>query len=299
MSHPGNTTRGIVAMLLACLFFICNDTLVKYGAADMPIGQLLFLRSLIATAAVGLYVWYKGSLRQLPHCLKPAVLLRSFGDGASTVLYMTGLVHLPIANASAIGQALPLAVTAASAFVLREQVGWRRWLSVFIGFLGILVIIRPGTDGFNGWSLFVILSVGTLVVREMATRFIGPGVDNLLVLLSNCIVVSLVTGAMALFEPWRPLDAGHAVLIFGAASFLVVAIACSIESMLHGDVSLIAPFRYAFVIFALLIGFVVWGDVPDLPTIVGIVIVVGSGLYVIYRERVVAHGVASRTEPLP
>lgn len=287
MSDFRNTLRGIVSMLLCSLFFILNDTMVKYGSDELPLGELLLVRSLMATAVVGLFAWWRGVLPRIGWCLNPGVLFRSAGDGGATVLYMLGLVHMPIANASAIGQAFPLAIAAVGALVFKERTDWQSWLSIALGFAGIMLIVRPGGDGFNAWSLLVVLSVGALVVRDMSTRFMGEGGDIVLVVLANCITVSLVGAGMTAFETWQPLKPSDLVITASAAVCLIGGIGFSIDAMLHGDVSTIAPFRYAFMLYALLIGFVVWGDVPDAPTFIGIAVVVGSGVYVVYRERMV------------
>lgn len=278
--------RGIIAMLLCSLFFVLNDTQVKYGTGELPLGELLFVRSALATLVVFLYVWARGSLPRIRWCLNPGVLVRSAADGGATVFYMIGLVHMPIANASAIVQVLPLVITAAGALLFGERVGWRRWLSVVIGFLGIILIVRPGGDGFNAWSLMICLAVVTLVIRELSTRFMGEGGDTSLAVLANCAVITLVSAGMALFEVWQPIGLVSLCLIVGACLCLIAGIAFSVETMLHGDVSTIAPFRYVFVLYAFAIGYFVWGEIPDTMTIAGISVVVGSGLYVIYRERV-------------
>jgi drug/metabolite transporter (DMT)-like permease len=285
MSDFRNTLRGIVSMVLSALFFILNDTLIKLGSESLPVGEVLLFRSIGATAIVGLIAWQRGVLGRLAECLRPTVLCRSAADGGATVFYMTGLVHMPIANASAIGQAFPLAIAAVGAFLFKERTDWQRWLAIVVGFLGVMLIVRPGSDGFNAWSIMIVLSIFTLIARDVATRFMGGKTDLSLVVLANCVVVTLVCVGMTVVGGWQAPSLGDVPIFVGSAVCMVLGIGFGVDAMLHGAVSVTAPFRYSFMLFALIIGYVVWGDMPDPLTLLGIAVVVGSGLYVVYRER--------------
>lgn len=297
MTDFRDTLRGIVAMLLSCLFFIINDTVIKVTAEELPLGQVLFLRSVLATAVVLVIVWKMGLLpRVLPQTSR-FVLTRSIVEGVTTLAYIGGLMHLPIANASAIAQATPLALTAAGAILLGEAVGWRRWLSVAVGFCGILIIVRPGPDGFNAWALLIVLSVVLVTIREISTRFIAPNTDTAVVSLVTQVMVTVACGLLAATEVWQPMDMMQTGLIVLASIGCLLGVHFSIDAMRHGDISLVAQFRYSFIPFAIFLGWLVWGDVPDLLTFVGIAVVAGSGIYVFYRERVRHQLLASRAEP--
>jgi drug/metabolite transporter (DMT)-like permease len=297
MTDFRDTLRGIVAMLLSCLFFIINDTAIKVTAEGLPLGQVLFLRSVLATAVVLVIVWKMGLLpRVLPQTSR-FVLTRSIVEGVTTLAYIGGLMHLPIANASAIAQATPLALTAAGAILLGEAVGWRRWLSVAVGFCGILIIVRPGPDGFNAWALLILLSVVLVTIREISTRFIAPNTDTAVVSLVTQVMVTIACGLLAATEVWQPMDMMQIGLIGLASIGCLLGVHFSIDAMRHGDISLVAQFRYSFIPFAIFLGWLVWGDVPDLLTFVGIAVVAGSGIYVFYRERVRHQLLASRAEP--
>jgi drug/metabolite transporter (DMT)-like permease len=297
MTDFRDTLRGIVAMLLSCLFFIINDTIIKVTAEELPLGQVLFLRSVLATAVVLVIVWKMGLLpRVLPQTSR-FVLTRSIVEGVTTLAYIGGLMHLPIANASAIAQATPLALTAAGAILLGEAVGWRRWLSVAVGFCGILIIVRPGPDGFNAWALLILLSVVLVTIREISTRFIAPNTDTAVVSLVTQVMVTIACGLLAATEVWQPMDMMQIGLIGLASIGCLLGVHFSIDAMRHGDISLVAQFRYSFIPFAIFLGWLVWGDVPDLLTFVGIAVVAGSGIYVFYRERVRHQLLASRAEP--
>lgn len=297
MTDFRETLRGIVAMLLCCLFFLINDTIVKAVADDLPIGEILFIRSLIATAVVIVVVWKMGLLPSVLPQTSRFVLARSICEGFATVVYLSGLVHLPIANASAISQGAPLAITAAGAFVLGEIVGWRRWMSVAVGFCGILIIVRPGPEGFNSWALLPLFSVVLVTIRELSTRFIAPATNSAVVTLVTQVMVTVACGLLSATEVWLPMTAMQFGLIVVAGLSCIFGVQFSIDAMRHGDISLVAQFRYATIPFAILLGWVIWGDVPDIVTLLGIAVVVGSGIYIFYRERVRHQTLASRAEP--
>lgn len=297
MTDFHETLRGIVAMLLCCVFFLVNDTIVKAVADHLPIGEVLFIRSLIATAVVFVVVWKMGLLPVVLPQTSRFVLIRSICEGFATVVYLTGLVHLPIANASAISQGAPLAITAAGAFVLGEIVGWRRWMSVVVGFVGILIIVRPGPDGFNSWALLPLLSVVFVTVRELSTRFIAPATNSAVVTLVTQVMVTIACGLLSATEVWQSMSMLEFGLIVVAGLSCIFGVQFSIDAMRHGDISLVAQFRYATIPFAIVLGWVIWGDVPDLLTLLGIAVVVGSGIYIFYRERVRHQNLVTRSEP--
>jgi len=297
MTDFRETLRGIVAMLLCCLFFLINDTIVKAVADHLPLGEVLFIRSLIATVVVFVAVWKMGLLpRVLPQTSR-FVMTRSICEGIATVVYLSGLMHLPIANASAISQGAPLAITAAGALVLGEIVGWRRWLSVVVGFCGILIIVRPGPDGFNSWALLPLLSVAIVTVRELSTRFIAPETNSSVATLITQIMVTIACGLLSATEVWQPMTAIEFGLIVVAGLSCIFGVQFSIDAMRHGDISLVAQFRYSTIPFAIVLGWIIWGDVLDPLTLIGIAVVVGSGVYIFYRERVRHQTLASRAEP--
>ena len=297
MTDFRETLRGIVAMLLCCLFFLINDTIVKAVAADLPIGEVLFIRSLIATVVVFVVVWRMGLLPSVRTQTSRFVITRSICEGFATVVYLSGLVHLPIANASAISQGAPLAITAAGALVLGEIVGWRRWMSVVVGFCGILIIVRPGPEGFNSWALLPLLSVAFITVRELSTRFIAPETNSAVVALVTQVVVTIACGLLSATEAWQAMTAMQFGLIVIAGLSCIFGVQFSIDAMRHGDISLVAQFRYSTIPLAIVLGWIIWGDVPDLLTLLGIAIVVGSGIYIFYRERVRHQSLASRADP--
>jgi drug/metabolite transporter (DMT)-like permease len=252
-------------------------------------GQVMVVRGVFASVLIAAIAWHRGELARPALALQPLVLLRSAAEFGATVTFLLALAHLPIANVSSVLQALPLAVTMGAALFFGEPVGWRRWLSIAVGFVGVLVIIRPGFEGFSVHSLYVLASVGFCVVRDLATRRLPTHVPGTLVSTVSAVLVTV--GGMFLIEPmggWRPLDPLAVAVLAAAAVLLVIGYHHIIKAMRVGDISSIAPFRYTSLLWALVLGYALFGDVPDVPMLTGAAIIVGSGLYMLVRERRVA-----------
>ena len=150
--------------------FTMNDTITKAVSSEMNFGQMMLVRGLFAIVLIAALAWHQGAMRPLRTLMVKPVALRIAGEVGGTVSFLAAIVHLPLANTSAIFQALPLAITLGAALVFDEPVGWRRWLAISAGFIGVLIIVRPGVAGFNQYSLFALVSVILCAVRDLATR---------------------------------------------------------------------------------------------------------------------------------
>jgi drug/metabolite transporter (DMT)-like permease len=280
--------RGALFMVVAMVGFTVNDIITKVSSESMNMAQVMLVRGAFASLLVGLLAWRHGVLARSRSMLQPLVAVRVMGEVTGTVTFLMALSHLPIANVSAVLQALPLVVTMGAALFFGEGVGWRRWLAIAAGFAGVLVIVRPGFEGFSVFSLLALVSVGCCAVRDLATRSIPKAIPSLLVSTATALAVT-ATGAM-LIAPmggWTPMTAQGMVLLALAAALLIVGYQFIIMAMRVGDISFIAPFRYTALIWSILLGFLVFQDIPDGPMIAGGLIIVGSGLYALYRERTV------------
>lgn len=280
--------RGAMFMAFSQAAFTTNDTLVKLVSQHLGVGQIMFVRGIFATALMAVLVW---RLRQWPSVASlkhPAVLARVAGELGGTTFFLIALANLPIANVSAVFQALPLVITVAAALFFGEYVGPRRWTAILIGFIGVLIILRPGFEGFNSYSLYVLACVVCCAFRDLATRRIPAGVPTGFVSLLTAasvalfgIVVAPSTGG------WKPLTTELLLLLGGAAVFVLAGYQAIIQSMRVGDLSFVAPFRYVSLIWAIAAGYLVFESEPDAMMLLGAAIVVLSGLYMLYRERVV------------
>ncbi|MDQ6437884.1 DMT family transporter [Mesorhizobium sp. LHD-90] len=291
---------GAVFMMVSMAGFTVNDALVKLAATEMNMGQVMLVRGFFATLLITALAWHMGAFRSVRLLLHPMVVLRSACELGATVFFLTALVHLPIGDISAVLQALPLMVTMGAALFFGEPVGWRRWLSIGAGFAGVLIVIRPGFSGFSVYSLAVLGSVFCATVRDLSTRAVPPEVPTPLVSVMTAVLVT-VAGAI-LVKPlggWTPMDGWELGTLAVAAGLLIVGYQFIILAMRRGDISFIAPFRYTSLLWAILLGYLIFADVPDLPMIAGSAIIVASGLYMLYRERVVAKRlpIANSTSP--
>ena len=279
--------RGIVAISACNLLFLINDTLIKLANADMPLSEILFFRGLFVTFILVPLVLAAGAHRQVALLWNWPVFWRTVAEICAAILYLLALFHIPIANSNTLIQIVPLMVTACGALFFGEAVGWRRWTAITVGFLGVLIVVRPGLEGFNAFSLLALASAFFITIRDMTTRMMPRGLPALLISLVTGIAVGLsgpVFGS-AIGDTWV-VPSGHSLgLIFVAVFFLTGGYLTAVEFMRHGDISVVAPFRYTVIIWAIVVGFVVWGEVPDWPMIVGTAIIAASGIYTFSRER--------------
>jgi drug/metabolite transporter (DMT)-like permease len=215
---------------------------------------------------------------------QPRVLLRATIEVAVAVLFLIALPHLPLADITAIQQVTPLVLTILSAFVLREAVGWRRWLAIAVGFIGVVLVIQPTGEGINIWALSALACAALVGVRDLVTRGLDPAIPTQLVTFTTTASVCLTGFIGAPLEEWTmPTPAGFAYL---AASAVLVSLAniFVIRAFRGTEVSAVAPFRYAGVLWAVILGYAIWGHVPNALAIVGTVVLVASGLYIMHRE---------------
>ena len=287
-SSFGSTLRGITAMVAAQLVFLLNDVLNKLVSEHLPMGEIIFIRGLLATLLVSCVVVALGLHRQLPQLRHRLVAWRVIGELGGTFFFFVALFHMPIGNAMIIFQAVPLMVTAGAAVFFREMVGWRRWTAVGVGFLGVVIVVRPGLSGFDVFGVLVLVSVLFVAFRDLATRALPSGIPTLCLTLITAASVTIMGALMGLTEDWVVPAAGDLAKVSGASVLLSAGYVTSIIAMRNGDMSVTACFRYVAVVFAVAAGFLVWGDVPEMATIVGSVVIIGAGLYTLYRERRVA-----------
>lgn len=279
--------RGSLFMAAAMASFTVNDTITKAVSAEMNIGQILLVRGAFAIVLIAALAIHRKALRPLRTLLIGPVALRVIGEIGGTLTYMAAIAQIPLANASAIFQALPLVITLGAALVFGEPVGWRRWLAIAAGFIGVIVIVRPGAEGFSQAALLALASVGFCAVRDLATRVIPKELPTVFITLLTTVTVS-TSGALVLVPlgGWTP-PSGHALGLLALAAILIlIGYQCIIVSLRTGDISAVAPFRYMALIWAMLLGYLVFGHRPDGAMLAGAAIIVLSGLYAFYRERI-------------
>ena len=230
--------------------------------------------------------WFaKITIRNLSNYNKRLVLLRVGAEVFATIAFLTALKHMPLANVTAILQALPLAITMAAALFLSEPVGWRRWIAILIGFIGVLIIVRPGVNGFNIYSLSAVAALILITVREVFTRKLTSRVPTITVALATVIGIGVFSGIMMIGTEWHPVNASSWLLILGAGVAVLIGTFLSVMAMQTGEISFVSTFRYTAMLVAIGIGILIFGDWPDQLTLIGTVIIVATGVYSFYRER--------------
>ena len=276
---------GSLYMLLAMASFAIGDSILKFISTEMPLGQILFTRGLFAITILYFIARKLGHLRPLKTILKMPFQLRLIGEVSATYFFFTALFQIPIANAAAIMQALPLTVTLAASYFLGEAIGWRRMIAILIGFMGVILIIQPGLEGFNVYSLYCLMAVVACTLRDVSTRRLDKDTPTVFVTFVTVIVVTIGGGLLGLTEDWVPSTL-YTTSVLGIASlFLITGFIGIVSSMRVGEVAVVTPFRYSVLIFAIIIGILFFEEIPNTLTIMGSIIVVGSGIYTIYRER--------------
>jgi drug/metabolite transporter (DMT)-like permease len=279
--------RGGALMTLAMLGFAFEDMFIKLMAADLPTWQIIAVLGIGGALVFGIILGVRRQPLFSRAWLDPAVVLRNACEAVGTAAFVSAITLIPLSTASAILQSTPLAVTLGAALMFREPVGWRRWSAILVGFAGVLLVIRPGMAGFDALSLLALLGVAGLALRDLATRKVPKGISSFQ--LSFMAFLTLVPTALllGLFDPRPaalPTAAGWAMLA-AAVGFGVLAYYALVAAMRLGEIGFVAPFRYSRLIFALVIGMVIFGERPDAMMLAGSAIIVASGIYTIWRER--------------
>ena len=278
--------RGILAILAASTAFVLNDAIVKTVSAELPSGELIVIRGLAATVMLMLGCMAMGAVRPLSVLMTPPMLLRLITAAVATTLIVLALRHLPLAAVTTVVQVTPLAVTAGAALVYGETIGWRRWLAALTGFLGVVLIVKPGSMVFGAAAYLALSALVFTTIRDLTTRGIDRSIPSMFVATAGSVAITLAGFAVAPFEaPWI-------VPSWWALGWLIVSGAClsvantfMIMALRTGEIGVVAPFRYAPVPLALWLGYWWWGDIPDQTAFVGIALVIGAGLYTLHRER--------------
>ena len=279
--------RGIGLMVLAMASFAIEDAFIKVVARDLPTGQILMVIGVVGGAFfVGMA--RRAGIRLLSRdlLLRP-VLARNLSEIVGTIGFVTAITTIPLSTASAIAQAMPLVITMGAALIFSEPVGWRRWSAIVVGLSGVLIIIRPGLSAFDPNALWAVLAVFGLAARDLAARAVPRSISHLQ--LAAYGFLSLVPTGLILLPfaatPAALPDPRLSGLLAGAVLFGMLGYYAITSASRTGDVSVVTPFRFSRMLFALIIGMAVFGERPDLLTYLGATLILASGTYTFLRER--------------
>lgn len=296
MSAPlSPNLKGALYMTLSMAAFTLNDACVKLVAETVPLFQIVALRGLSTTILLAVTVHLTVGLRfSMPRRDRPLVAWRTVAEVGAMVAFLLALTNMAIANATAILSALPLMVTLAAAVLFRDPVGWRRWAAIGVGFVGVMMIVQPGTDGFNEWSLLALLSVVIITARDLLTRAFSPAVPSMSVAVITAGAVGAFGAIVSLFTPWMAMGLYEIALTLAASVFIIGGYVFGIMVMRIGEVGFVAPFRYTSLIFALILGFVIFDEFPNTLALFGVATVMAAGIYTLFRERIRKQDVSPR-----
>lgn len=279
-----DNTKGVLCMIAGTLVLTSQDAITKWMTAKYHAGEILFYRGIFSfIPIIGLIIIAKNYKIIFTKNLK-TTLLRAFLGTATSIFVVLSFIHLPLATALAIIFLSPIMLTALSGPLLKEKVGWRRWVAVFVGFLGVLLIMRP--SGGGDYFLYAIPIITALLAtfRDLVTRSMKGG-DSSASILFFSMVAALITGALSLPVFGASMPSLYDLFLFAAAGTMVgLAHFLQIQALLFASASIVSPFKYLSLVYAALIGYFIWGDVPDEWKICGAALIVGAGIFILYRE---------------
>jgi drug/metabolite transporter (DMT)-like permease len=288
--------RGIAFMLLAMAGFMCSDTLLKIARKDLQAGQILLIRGCFALIILLLVMIVTSQLGTMRQIHDRRLLLRGGIEGCIAVLFVIAIGGMALADITAVILMTPLLITLFAVLFLGEKVGWRRWSAILIGFLGVLLVLRPGESAVPLWAGLAALGSALLVpARDILTRQIPARISSLAI----TITTTLCTTAAGLVHMlattgWVPPPTPALLAALAAAIFVLIGNYAVIEAHREADLSVVSPFRFSSIVMALGLGIVIFGEWPTGWSLIGATLIAGSGLYSAHRERVRRREVATQ-----
>ena len=286
MTSETNNGRAILLVVAGMAFFAGVDAFVKLASESQSAGQIIVVSSAMTLGVYLVMMWREGTTLFTAEALNPALLVRTVGEVIGSVGIVFALGLAPLSSVMSLAQAQPLAVVTGAALFLGETVGWRRWVAVGLGMIGVLIILRPGLGDFDPNLLWVLIYIFGLAARDLASRRLPRRISTAYAVAWSMIPMILV-GLLIMQAQggWQPISLYVAFLYIGMVMSVSAALWTMTTAMRVGEVSAVAPFRYSRIVFALIIAFVIFDEVPDLLTWVGAGLIVGSGIYTFWRER--------------
>lgn len=292
MTFLPTTIRGPLFMVVATGSYLINDSFMKLATVGLPPYEVLLLRG-VAAAILGLpLLFVLGQGRKAHWMFEPRVLLRNLMETGGILSYVVALAHMPIADVVALGQITPLLVILGSSILFREKIGGIRMALIGVGFIGALMVAQPGMTGISTYALLAISNAIFCAARDLAGRRVGAEVPGMIVAISAVIVVMVAAGiAHLLTEEWVAPTSRHLPLLAGAGFFLIFGHFFIFMAYRIGPAPVVAPFYYTFSVWAVISGLVVFHEFPNTLAVLGILLIIGSGLVIVMLDR--------RSKPLP
>lgn len=282
-----NNLHGIILIIVSMAFFAIEDMFIKQLSGGLPVWQILA----VLGAAGSLILWGAALVQRqnvfAPEAWKPVLILRTLCDGASAMSFATALSLVDLSTVAAVFQTTPLAVTMGAAVFFKEQVGWRRWSAVAVGFSGVLLIIRPGMAGFDPAALLVLLAVLTIAARDLLTRIVDVTVPSTVMSFQGFVALLIAAAGLSVITPSAAVlpQTSDWQMLAGAVLTGIIGYSALVVAMRVGEASVVTPFRYSRLLFSIAAGVFMFGERPDALTLLGSSLIIGSGLYTFLRER--------------
>lgn len=278
--------QGIALMVVGMLGLAFTDALLKLLGGAIPVGQLMLIQGLGGTLIFGTLALRTGATQWRARFLLPVVILRNVSEVVAAIAFLTALALVPLSTISAILQANPLLVTLGAAIWLKAPVGPRRWAAIVVGLVGVLLVIQPWKDSFDSAALLCLLATVALSARDLITRRLPPDVSTHQAATFAVATMALMGIVMMTItaSPWVMPTLGQALVLITTVLTLPVGYFGVTAAMRVGDIAVVTPFRYARIVFALILAAVMFGERPDVLTYVGAAIIVGAGIFTIWRE---------------
>lgn len=281
------TKNGILLLTIAMLFFAIEDTFIKLLTGRFSQWQIIAMLGLGGSLVFGVFASLKGRINFRDILTSKVLFARSIAEAAAAAAYVISLSKVDLLVTAAVFQATPLAITFGAAVFLKEDVGWRRWSAIIVGFIGVLIIIRPGLDGFQPASLWSLVAVAAVAARDLLTRSIPSSIPSTSVAFFAFFTLMVIGGPLAISTGgFQPLSGNSLVFVPLAVLFGTGGYYAIVAAMRSGDVSAIMPFRYTRLIFSIMLGMLVFSESLDLMTVVGSFIIIVTGLFTFWRERI-------------
>lgn len=278
--------RGSLFMTISMAGFAVEDSFIKAAAVTVPLGQILIFMGLVGIGWFSTMALRVGAAPVPRAAWSKTMAVRSVFEVAGRLFYALALAFIPISVASAILQATPLVVVLGAALLFGEKVGLARWFAILLGFVGVLVILRPGLSGFDALSLLALAGMLGFAGRDLATRAAPPAMSNAQLGVAGFAMLGLSGVVILSVQGNAAMPSGHGwLLMCGSAAFGIFGYACLTTAMRTGQVSAVTPFRYTRLVFAMVLGALVFGERPDLPTLIGAAIIVLCGLFILTTGR--------------
>jgi drug/metabolite transporter (DMT)-like permease len=284
MAGQSANYRGILAMIGACGCFSANDALTKLAAIYLPVSEIIAIRAAFTLVFALLIITARGETGSIARITNPYLMTRAFIEGFTGVLIVYALKLMPIADLTAILLAQPFLMTIVGVGLLGERPGWRAWMAVTAGFVGMLLVMKPATASFDQVSLIALLAALFVLARDLLTRKIPTAIPTTVVTFATALVAVPIGLAGTLAEPWTMPALYPFLVTVGSAAFLVFAFILMVVAFRGTDVTAISPFRYSLVVFAVIFGIILFGEIPDAISLVGMGIIVAAGVYMLHRE---------------